>query len=239
MSRAPGELRAAPACPGRRLGVMGGTFDPIHLGHLAAATAAADRLRLDHVLFVPSHQPPHRPATPRISAFQRFALVALAVAGDARFVASDLELSRPGPSFTAETLRRLQGLGHPASQLFFIIGTDAFAEIATWHDYPAVLDLAHFVVLTRPGHPRAGAVERLPDVARRLVALAEEGDAPLPPLKSGAILLLDASTPDVSATGIRERVGRGQPVVGLVPPAVAAHIGRHGLYGPDPSHAGR
>ena len=123
-----------------RVGLLGGTFDPVHQGHMAAAEAARRALSLDRVLFVPSHQPPHRPAEPRASAFHRFAMVSLAVASRDEFAASDRELRRPGPSFTADTLRELHASGTDPRQIFFIIGTDAFAEIASWRDYPALLE---------------------------------------------------------------------------------------------------
>src|SRR5574340_779134 len=135
------------------IGVLGGTFDPIHVGHLDAADAARQALSLDRVLVVPASDPPHRPDDPRASVFHRFALVSLAIADRPTFLASDLELQQPGPSYTSLTLQRLASLGYEPSNLFFIVGADAFAEIATWYDYPALLDRAHFAVVTRPGVP--------------------------------------------------------------------------------------
>lgn len=211
-----------------RTGVIGGTFDPVHLGHLAAARAAADALALDAVLFVPSNQPPHRPAQPAASAYHRFAMASLAVGPVPGFAVSDEELRRTGPSFTADTLRALAGEGRAASQLFFIIGTDAFAEIATWHEYPGVLDLAHFVVIARPGQPFDALRARVPDLAPRLREVRRPEDA------GGAgpqILLVAARTPDVSSTEIRARAGRGASLAGLVPAEVERHIRRHRLYG--------
>src|SRR5262245_5934315 len=134
-----------------RLGLLGGTFDPIHNGHLDAAEAARATFSLDEVRFVPAHDPPHRPAHPRATAFHRFALAAMAVDGRTGCRVSDVELRRDGPSFTYDTLLALHAEGWSPWQLFFILGADAFAEIATWHAYPALLDAAHFVVVTRPG----------------------------------------------------------------------------------------
>src|SRR5262249_39122927 len=131
---------ARPVTATRRMGLIGGTFDPVHYGHLDAADAARLALGLDEVTFIPAHVPPHRSAQPRASAFHRFALLALALAGRSGYHASDLELGRQGPSFTVDTLRDLHRQGWSPAQLFFIIGADAFAEIATWHEYPAVLD---------------------------------------------------------------------------------------------------
>src|SRR5690349_14244009 len=135
-----------------RLGILGGTLDPVHVGHVETALAARDALALDHILLLPSRVPPHRPIQPAASAFHRFAMTALAVNGIDGLAASDFELSAPGTSYTAGTLERLQASGLAASQIFFILGVDAFAEIETWHRYPSVLDMASFVVVSRPGY---------------------------------------------------------------------------------------
>lgn len=215
--------------PGRTA-ILGGTFDPVHVGHMAAADAACRALALDRVLFVPSHQPPHRPAEPRASAFHRFAMVSLATASRQDFVASDLELRRPGPSFTSDTLLDLRRSGFETSQLFFIIGTDAFAEIAAWHDYPALLDLAHFVVIARPGQSLAVLHDRLPALVPRMRPIGEARDGTTEP-GSCAIFLVNAATPDVSSTEIRDRAARHLSLAGLVAPEVERHIRKHGLYG--------
>lgn len=215
----------------RRTGVIGGTFDPIHLGHVAAAQAALDALSLDQVLFIPSHQPPHRPGLPRASAFDRFAMVALAINQYPAFLASDCEVRREGPSYTADTLRALHACGHPASQIFFVIGTDAFAEIATWHDYPAVLDLAHFAVIARPGQSIDDLRHRVPALAGRM---REVGAGKTPgadgPGCATAIYLVRAHTPDVSSTEIRGRAAAHEPLTNLVSPDVERYIRRHRLY---------
>jgi nicotinate-nucleotide adenylyltransferase len=206
-----------------RLGVLGGTFDPIHLGHLSSARAAQEALHLDAVRLVPSSQPPHRPDNPRASGYHRFAMTALAVAGVDGWEACDLELTRSGPSYTFDTLTALHQEGWAASQLFFITGADAFAEISTWSRYPAVLDLAHFVVIARPGIELQTLRHSLPALAPRM----STADAPL---AGPSIVLVPASTPDVSSTDIRRRAAAGEPIEGLVPDAVAAHILRHRLY---------
>ena len=135
-----------------RIGILGGTFDPIHLGHLEAAAAAQRALSLDRVLLLPSRTPPHRSTEPRASIFHRFAMAALAAAERGMLV-SDLEVRREGPSYTALTLEALHREGFAPSHLFFITGSDAFAEVGTWYDYPRVLQLANFVVVSRPGAP--------------------------------------------------------------------------------------
>jgi len=214
----------------RRTGVLGGTFDPIHEGHLAVATAAARLLSLDDILLVPSRTPPHRPAAQEASAFHRFAMVALAAQRDARMLASDVELGRTGPSYTADTLRALHAMGWQRSQIFFLIGADAFAEIATWREYPTVLDLAHFVVCNRPGTPASTMPARLPALADRMVTVRDGSAAPPAP-SAPTVYLLDASTPDVSSTEVRARARAGRPLAGLLPSEVEAYIRRHGLYG--------
>lgn len=224
----------------RRIGVLGGTFDPVHLGHLGAAEVARSTLALDEVLVVPSHIPPHRLARPGASGYHRFAMVALAVASTRGLAASDVELVREGRSYTATTLRGLHRRGFSPSQLFFITGADAFAEIATWHEYPAVLDLGHFVVIARPGFPVETVRSRLPGLASRMRTVAGSGwsqTAEDPPDRT-SILLVEAATPDVSSTQIRERIRGAQPLTGLVPRAVEIHIYRHGLYAPDQERSG-
>ena len=213
----------------RRLGVLGGTFDPIHFGHLDAAAAARSALSLSDILFVPSHDPPHRADRPRASALHRFALVALAVNGCAGYRVSDLELRRTGNSYTSDTLRQLHGAGWQPAQIFFILGADAFAEIASWHEFPAVLDRAHFVVVARPGVTLNRALERTPQLQSRVRTrhAATDDEA------STAIYLVEAPTRDVSSTAVRERLAAGQPIDDLVPAAVASHITAHHLYQVD------
>ena len=198
-----------------RTGVFGGTFDPIHVGHLDAAEAARLALALDRVLVIPAHDPPHRQGDPRASSFHRFAMVCLAIADRAGLYASDIELRREGPSYTALTLRDLHASGWKPSQLYFIIGADAFAEIATWYEYPAILDACRFVVVARPGTTLEAAVACTPELRGRI---------------GESIHLVQASTTDVSSSEIRARLTAGAPVDGLVPAAVAQHILTHGLY---------
>src|SRR5215210_2203566 len=134
-----------------RVGILGGTFDPIHNGHLEAAQAARKTLALDRIMLLPARTSPHRSSEPRASAFHRFAMAALAATTKPGMEVSDLELHRDGPSYTSITLQHLHADGYKPSQLFFILGADAFAEIATWHDYPRLLDFSNFVVVSRPG----------------------------------------------------------------------------------------
>jgi nicotinate-nucleotide adenylyltransferase len=209
-----------------RIGLLGGTLDPIHCGHLAAAVAARDAFDLSEVLIVPSRIPPHRPRQPLASPFHRFAMACLAVSGVARLKASDDELRSEGPSYTADTLQRLHVRGLSAPQIFFITGADAFADIATWKRYPGVLDLANFVVVARPGHALDGLAARLPALAPRMRRAPDAGATGATP----SIHLLQTATPDVSSTVVRDRLRHGSSIAGLVPPLVETHIHQHGLY---------
>lgn len=196
----------------RRLGVLGGTFDPVHYGHLDAANAARQALSLDEILFLPAHDQPLRTNDPHAAGFHRFAMVALAINGCSGYRVSEMELVREGTSYTIDTLRDLHAEGWAASQLFFILGTDAFAEIANWRGFPAILDAARFVVIARPGMTLDAVLARTPDLRTR-------------------VSLVEARTRDVSSTDIRRRLSAHQAIDDLVPAAVARHILAHHLYG--------
>jgi nicotinate-nucleotide adenylyltransferase len=225
--------------PGR-IGILGGTFDPFHVGHLAVARAARAALQLDEVRIVPSNVPPHR-SPPGASSYHRFAMAALGVAGDAGLLVDDIEMALDGPSFTATTLARFHEKGFTPSQLFFIVGADAFAEIATWRDYPHVLDAANFVVIARPGLAASSLGKQLPELTSRMSHLVAPGRTESHLVAPGRtwsnILLMDIDTPDVSGTRIRQRAGSGASLDGLVPPLVAAHIHAHHLYAPSESRS--
>jgi len=209
----------------RRIGILGGTFDPIHSGHLDVGTAAVQALKLTRMFVITSNVPPHRPQ-PFASSFHRFAMAAHAVAGRTGWRVSDLELRSPVPSYTTLTLTRFHERGFLPSELFFVLGADAFADIGGWRDYPAILQSAHFVVVSRPGFPVEQLPQRLPLLADRMV---------LPPIDDGPladtmIILIDSPTADVSSTAVRFRLASGQSVEGLVPASVQQHMEQHGLY---------
>ena len=212
----------------RRLGILGGTFDPIHVGHLDAADAASAALALNEVVLIPAHDQPLRVSEPRATVYQRFALAALAIEDRPDWHISDMELVRQGRSYTEETLRTLHDSGWRAWQLFFILGTDAFAGIAAWRGYPGVLDLAHFVVIARPGVAIDEAARRVPELCSRTSPPPERGESLDGPTQ---IFLVHAHTRDVSSTMIRERLASGLPIDDLVPARVARHIQKHHLYG--------
>ena len=211
----------------RTIGVLGGTFDPIHFGHLDAAEAARTALDLDEIRLLPLHDPPHRSASPMANAFHRFALVALAIEDRPAYRVSEMELVRPGHSYTADSLRAMHAEGWSPSQIFFILGADAFAEISSWREFPAVLDGAHFIVIARPGTSLEAAIARTPELRRRF----HRPEETIPSDGNTRIILVEARTRDISSTTIRARVMARESIADLVPAAVARHIVVHHLYG--------
>lgn len=203
-------------------GLFGGTFDPIHVGHLDVAEAACRALGLPHVLMLPARVPPHR-AAPRASAAHRFAMTALAIQDRSFLRMSDADMEADTPSYTSATLDRLAERG-ATGPLFFITGADAFREIATWKHYPAILDRCHFAAVSRPGCPAASLRGLLPELQQRMI----ETPCEIPARPS--IFLVEAPTAPVSSTDVRRRIAEGASIAGLVPDAVAAYIARHGLY---------
>jgi nicotinate-nucleotide adenylyltransferase len=200
------------------LGILGGTFDPVHNGHIAAADAAQHALGLDAITLIPSHIPPHRRDPVGATGEQRYAMVALAATERPGWSASRVEVDRQGASYTYDTLVALRKTVSVEAQYFFILGADAFAEIASWSRYPAVLDLAHFVVVSRPGITLDSLRERVPSAFNR------------PSSPESRVILVAANTPDISSTDIRRRVRAGHSLSGLVPDAVAEYISTQRLY---------
>lgn len=194
-----------------RIGLLGGTFDPFHNGHLAAAAAAIGCASLDRVIFIPAARPPHRP--PAIaSAQQRLDMVRLGTTGDARFAVSEVELKREGPSYTVDTLQEMQRID-PHEELFVILGWDAGRLFSTWHKPDEVRELATIVVVARPRSESPGE-EDLEGVGLDKVR---------------TVLCLRA-TPDISASEIRRAVAAGKPITGKVPSGVESYIASHRLY---------
>lgn len=209
----------------RRIGILGGTFDPIHRGHLDVADVAVNELKLTRLFVITSNVPPHRPQ-PLASSYHRFAMVSLAVLDRPDWRAADLELRHDAVSFTSRTLDLFHERGYLSSELFFVIGADAFADIASWRDYPRILEAAHFAVVSRPGFSVKELPQRLPRLANRMAPPPIDEVAQIDPL----IILIDAPTADVSSTAIRQRRSEGESIAGLVPSHVQQHIEQHGLY---------
>lgn len=226
----------------RRVGIFGGTFDPIHCGHLDIGDAAVRALGLQRLYVMTAHVPPHRPQ-PCASAFHRFAMVSIAVGGRDGWRASDLELRTAAPSYTSATLKTFHARGYRPHDLFFVLGADAFADVETWRDYPAILRDAHFAVVSRPAFPVDMLPGRLPSLTGRMVKPQSAAPPRVIPVAAHSmdpsIILIDAETMDVSSTGIRERCKAGVSIAGLVPAGVQQHIAQHGLYACAPTARGR
>lgn len=206
-----------------RRGWLGGTFDPIHEGHLDVARAAHSALSLTGVTLVPAHIPPHR-TQPVASTEHRVAMARLA-ASEAWMEVSTVEVDSPGPSYTATTMDRLEQSGTDLRSLVVVTGADAFAGILSWHRAGELLDRVTFAVVSRPGHPAPALRAQLPALAPRMCTPSDWAT------RAGAsIVLVDAPTSPVSSTMVRAAVAAGQPLSGLVPASVASYIAAHGLY---------
>ena len=200
------ELHIPPRQPGKtRLGVMGGTFDPIHHGHLVAASEVAFVFDLDEVVFVPTGQPWQKAGKQVSDAEHRYLMTVVATASNPRFTVSRVDIDREGPTYTIDTLRDLSRL-RPDAQLFFITGADVMGEILTWKGTDELWDLAHFVGVTRPGHELAA------------------------PTGSSSVSLLNVPAMAISSTDCRARVEEDKPVWYLVPDGVVQYINKYGLY---------
>ncbi len=194
-----------------RIGVMGGSFDPVHNGHLVAASEVAHRFELDRVIFSPTGEAWHKAADDRAPAEVRYLMTVVATASDPRFHVTRVDVDRPGPTYTVDTLRDLQAElaveGPDPHEWFFITGADALADVLAWRDPDGILSAAHLVGVTRPGH-----------------VLADPG------LPEGRVSLVEVPALAISSTDIRERVRSGRPIRYLVPSGVAHLIAKHGLY---------
>ncbi|MHB8989150.1 MAG: nicotinate-nucleotide adenylyltransferase [Desulfobulbia bacterium] len=214
---------------GQRVGILGGTFDPVHNGHLAVAEAVRKALDLSSILFVPAFLPPHKP-TYTISAFaHRAAMLELALAGEAGFFVSRLEAQRVGPSFSIDTLKALRLWLGSGIELFFITGMDAFAEIHTWKAHRELLDYASFVVIGRPDHCQQSCGQTVATHFPGYTFAENQGCWQGEPGR-GAIYPVAMAPVKVSSTEIREAIRQGRSVQALVPAAVADYIDAQGLY---------
>ncbi|MDI6477748.1 nicotinate-nucleotide adenylyltransferase [Cronobacter dublinensis] len=208
----------------------GGTFDPVHYGHLRAVEALAKEAKLTQVTMLPNNVPPHRPQ-PGASSVQRKEMVELAIAGHPLFRLDARELQRPTPSWTSETMAQLRQEAGPDAPLAFIIGQDSLLTLRTWHRYDDLLACCHLLVCRRPGYPvELKTEEDRRWLSARLAAHADE----LHRQAAGKIYLADTPLYPISATDIRTRLAQRQPCDDLLPPAVLDYIHRHALYGSSP-----
>lgn len=189
-----------------RIGIMGGTFDPIHHGHLVAASEVQDYLRLDQVIFVPTGHQPFKVGQNVAPAEHRYLMTVIATASNPRFTVSRADIDRPGVTYTIDTLSEMRAL-HPDADLYFITGADALSQILDWKHPEKMWELAHFIGVTRPGHQ-----------------LSESG------LPADHVTLLEVPAMAISSTDCRARVAAGQPVWYLVPDGVVQYINKYGLY---------
>jgi nicotinate-nucleotide adenylyltransferase len=224
----------------RRIGIYGGTFDPVHCGHLAVAEAVSNAFALDRIIFVPAFTPPHKRKRMISSPFHRMAMLALATADSPKMFISTVELEAPSRPYTVETLGQLRTELQPA-RLFFVMGADSFADVTSWREYEAILSEYDVVVVTRPGYPDCDACDGsqngevvigalAPQLKRRIVDLRGGAYPSDEDLKSPRVYLTDYVSIDVSATGIREAVEQSRSIDGLVPPPVAAYVEKYRLY---------
>jgi nicotinate-nucleotide adenylyltransferase len=191
----------------RRIGVMGGTFDPVHHGHLVAASEVASRFSLDEVVFVPTGQPWQKSNDPVSPAEDRYLMTVIATASNPMFSVSRVDIDRSGPTYTIDTLHDLRDRFGKEAELFFITGADALEAILSWHRSDEVFDLAHFVGVTRPGHH-----------------LSDRG------FPDGSVSLVEVPALAISSTDCRSRVEAGEPVWYLVPDGVVQYISKRRLY---------
>ena len=210
-----------------KIGILGGTFNPIHNGHLHIASEVQKICALDQVWFIPAFLPPHKELADAVSFADRFAMVEVAIAPFPQFIANDLEGRRGGRSFSVKTLEELRQL-YPACEFTFIMGLDSFAEIGLWKSYPRLFELCHIAVAARPGFD--GDLEKLLPVA---VAdrFCYDADALKLSGKSGfSVQLVLQTSADISSTEIRSRLAFDEPVIEFLPERVADYIYQHKLY---------
>lgn len=210
-----------------KIGLLGGTFNPVHFGHLHIAEEVLESCGLDQVWFVPTCRPPHKQLAADVSFTHRLAMVATAIAADERFVACDLEGRRGGTSYSIETLEQLRR-EYPEHQFYFIMGLDSFAEIGSWKEYPRLFELAHLVVTARPGF--SGSLQELLPVAIAELFCYDAGSENLTHSSGFSVFSITHTRCDVSSTEIRQLLQADGDVEALIPAKVRDYIKQHKLY---------
>ena len=212
------------------IGILGGTFDPIHYGHLRLGEELAEALRLEEVRLLPSGTPPHRSA-PAASSEHRLAMTRLAAEGNARFRVDEREVHRSGPGYMFDTLELLRAEVGPARALVLLLGADAFLELATWHRWHELFGLAHMAVAHRPGFPVERWAEQMPQpLAREYSARLMQQSLAVHLSPAGGVVIIPFTALDISATALRELLQSGKSARYLLPEAVLDYIRSNGLY---------
>jgi nicotinate-nucleotide adenylyltransferase len=210
------------------IGIYGGTFNPIHFGHLRTAEEICERFLMKEVIFIPSASPPHKDAKDIVDPMHRLKMTNLAVTGNARFSVSELETQRQGKSYSIDTVRELKRLS-PDDQFAFILGIDAFLEIVTWHKYEEIFNECDFIVTTRPGVPRVSCAMAIPSPLREGFKRKKSGRE-FVNAAGKQIIFADVTDLNISATAIRAMVREGNSIRYLMPRRVMDYIAEHGLY---------
>ena len=215
-----------------RVGVLGGSFNPIHYGHLLLADEVLETLGLDRLLFVPAAEPPHKPATQLPPAADRCEMVRLAIAEHPKLAVSDLELRRPGPSYTVDTLEALAAGG---DELFYVVGSETFLDLLTWREPRRIAQLARLVVIPRAGSPFDAESAAAQKVLRGIGVedgFVHDTSRGVPPR---GVLIVHATSLPLSASELRRRVREGRSLAFRMPPAAIAYVRAHGLYRAEPA----
>jgi nicotinate-nucleotide adenylyltransferase len=216
------------------IGIFGGTFDPIHFGHLRLAEEMAEALALDHVRFIPAGTPPHR-SRPRTDALHRLAMVNIAAADNPRFVVDRREVALPRLSYTVDTLHSLRTELGQEQPLCLLLGADAFLGLSSWHCWRTLFDLAHIAIAHRPGFPQSTWKDAMPDILRDEIETRMANPEDLNTCSAGLIVTRPITALDISATHIRDTLRAGRNPRYLLPDAVLDYIHTHQLYLPEPA----
>jgi len=212
-----------------RIGIFGGTFNPIHLGHLRAAEEIRERFDLKRITFIAAAIPPHKRVEGDVSGEHRMEMVRLAISGNPRFSVSDIELKRPGKSYSIGTVQYFRKRHGSDLDLFFILGMDAFLEIGTWKSFQELFSLCHFIVMTRPGFDKAFSASILPPEIADAFTF-HGGENRLIHRDGYSVYLQEVTFLDISSTKIREEIGKGRSARYLLPPEVERYIKSHHFY---------
>ncbi len=213
-----------------RIGILGGTFNPIHSGHLKVAKEVLKKFRLEKILFIPSYIPPHKESVDIASPFHRLKMIELAISSFSQFIASSIEIEAKGKSYSIYTLKKMKK-NFPEATVFFILGIDAFIEIDTWREYKKVLEQCYFIIVSRPGYRLEEASGTLPkEYMEKIIEVKDVEVIKEDLLLSYKIFLFPMESLNISSTEIRKKIRQDQSIKGSVPEAVMEYIQKNKLY---------